>query len=222
MHLRMKLHKAIFLSILYYAFLVLVELWILLIPREMASLELLKTSHLINSVATLIFLLFIFKLIKQTDLLKLKKADSKYYLIALILGIGFVFFQSILNVIYHQETSSEFFDYDFTLERLISMNAIASIMVVPVTEELFFRKYILGSLIENYKPLIAIIISSLLFAFIHIPFASIFFENFDFSLHQAYIALFGGIISGVLFYKSKSIIPSIIFHVFWNLTSFIF
>ncbi|PCH99685.1 MAG: hypothetical protein COB81_10510 [Flavobacteriaceae bacterium] len=34
---------------------------------------------------------------------------------------------------------------------------------------------------------------------------------------RVYIALFGGLISGVLYYKSNSIIPSIIFHVIWNL-----
>ncbi|MFB9053072.1 lysostaphin resistance A-like protein [Formosa undariae] len=102
------------------------------------------------------------------------------------------------------------------------MSVIASIFVVPITEELFFRNYILRGLLQNYKPIIAIILSSLMFAFIHIPFISLFYEFLDFSLHQTYITIFGGLLSGILFYKSKSIVPSIIFHIFWNLTSYVF
>lgn len=187
----------------------------------METVSLIKASHFVNSIITLVFLVFIFKSLKQSDLLKLDKPKPKYYFIALLSGIGFVFFQSILNIFYHQEISSELFDYEFTLERLTSLSVIASIFVVPITEELFFRNYILRGLLQNYKPIVAIILSSLIFAFIHIPFVSLFYEFFDFSLHQAYITIFGGLIAGMLFYKSKSIIPSIIFHIFWNLTSYV-
>ncbi|KAB1160833.1 CPBP family intramembrane metalloprotease [Tenacibaculum aiptasiae] len=34
--------------------------------------------------------------------------------------------------------------------------------------------------------------------------------------HLFYLTFFGGIISGFLYFKSKSIEPSIVFHVFWN------
>ena len=102
---------------------------------------------------------------------------------------------------------------------MTSLNVIAFIMIVPFTEELFFRNYLLSALLKNYKPLVSIIITSLLFAFIHIPFGSLFFEFLEFSIHQAYIAIFGGLISGILFYKSKSVTPSIVFHVIWNLVS---
>ena len=187
----------------------------------MESVSLIKTSHFINSIITLVSLVFIFKSLKQSDLLKFDKPEPKYYFIALISGIGFVFFQSILNIFYHQEISSEIFDYNFTLEQLTSLSVISSIIFVPITEELFFRNYLLRRLIEKYKPLKAIILSSLLFAFIHVALVSLFFEFMDFSFHHAYIAMFGGLIAGMLFYKSKSIIPSIIFHIFWNLTSYV-
>lgn len=193
-------------------------MWILLIPNEIENIGLIKVSHFINSFITLILLVLIFKSLKQPDLLKFKKPEPGYYFIAIILGVGFVFFQSILNIVYYQEIS---FNYDFTFDHLNSLSVIASIIFVPITEELFFRNYLLRRLLEKNKPIKAIIISSLLFAFIHIPFVSLFFEFMDFSFHHAYIALFGGLIAGISFYKSKSIVPSIIFHVFWNLTSYI-
>ncbi len=214
----MKTQKAIFHTFLFILFLELIGMWILLIPDEIKNISLIKASHFINSFITLILLVLIFKSLKQPDLLKFKKPEPSYYFIATILGVGFVFFQSILNIIYYQEIS---FNYDFTLDRLSSVSVIASIIFVPITEELFFRNYLLRRLLEKPKPIKAIIISSLLFAFIHVPFVSLFFEFMDFSFHHAYIALFGGLIAGILFYKSKSIIPSIIFHVFWNLTSYI-
>jgi len=214
----MKLQKAIFHTFLFILLLELIGIWILLIPDEMESASLIKAFHFINSIITLFFLVLIFISLKQSDLLKFNKPEPKYYFIALVSGIGFVFFQSILNIIYYQEL---LFNYNFTLERLTSLRIIASIIFVPLTEELFFRNYLLRRLLEKYKPIKAIFISSLLFAFIHIPFVSLFFEFMDFSFHHAFIALFGGLIAGILFYKSKSIIPPIIFHVFWNLTSYI-
>lgn len=218
----MKIHRAIFYTILYYTLLELIGLWVLIIPDEMNYSGFIKVSHLINSIVTLIFLILIFKSIKQPNLLKFKKTNLRYYFIALISGIGFVFFQPILNAIYHIELSTSIFNFDFNLERLNSLNVLASIMIVPITEELLFRNYLLRKLLESYKPIKSIILSSLLFAIVHIQFLSMFFEFINFNFHQAYIALFGGLISGLLFYKSKSIIPSIIFHVFWNLASYVF
>lgn len=214
----MNIQKAFFLSVLYYLSIELIGFWILLVPLEMQTEGLLKGYFLINASIYLIVLLAVFKMLKQSNLLRFKKANPKYYLIALILGIGFVFFQPILNLLYHQKIA---FNYDFTLERLAFVSVLASALIIPITEELFFRSYMLRGLLKNYSPLVSIIISSVLFAFIHIPFMSLFFEYMDFSVHQAYIALFGGIISGILFYKSRSIIPSIIFHAFWNFTCYV-
>ena len=148
-HLKMKLQKAILHTFLFILLLEFIGFWILLIPEEMENVSLIKASHFVNSIITLVFLIFIFKSLKQSDLLKLDEPEPKYYFIALISGIGFVFFQSILNIFYHQEISSELFDYDFTLERLASLSVIASIFVVPMTEELFFRNYILRGFLQN-------------------------------------------------------------------------
>lgn len=214
----MKLQTAIFHTFLFVLFLELIGIWPLLILDKIEDINFIKALYFINSFITLTLLILIFKSLKQSDLFKFNKTEPSYYFIAMLLGIGFVFFQSVLNIIYYQEIS---FKYDFTLENLSSLSVIASIIFVPITEELFFRNYLLRRLLDDYKPIKAIIISSLLFAFIHIPFASLFFDFKDFSLHHAYIVLFGGLIAGILFYKFKSIIPSIIFHIFWNLTSYV-
>ena len=214
----MNFKKAIFHTILFIFLLEIIGLWILFIPDEIKFIGLIKAFHLFDSVITLILIVFISKSVKQFDILKFNKTEPKYYLIAIACGIGFVFFQSILNLAYYQEIQ---FNYELTFDRLTSLSVIASIIFIPITEELFFRNYILSGLMKNYNPTKAIILSSLLFASIHIPLVSLFYEFMDFSFNHAYITMFGGLISGILFYKTKSIIPSIIFHTFWNFTSYI-
>ena len=196
----MKLPKSILLTILYYIFLELIGFWIILIPEE-TDTGLLRVSPLINALAMLILLVIVFRLIGRYDLLVFNKAKSEFYFFAIILGIGFVFFQSFLNIIYYQEISNDIFDYDFTLHQLTLLIVMTSILVIPITEELFFRKYIQGELAKNYKPYQAIFFASILFAFIHLPFISLFFDPMDFSFHQSFMVLFGGAISGILFYN---------------------
>ena len=212
----MKLTKSIVLTVLYFISLETIGSWVFLIPVETEYLDLLKATHLINSVVTLIVLIIVFKLIKRPDLLAFKKTKTKFYFFGILLGVGFVFFQSVLNIVYYREISTEIFNYGFRLDRLTSLNVIALIMIVPFTEELFFRNYLHSAFLKNYKPLVSIIITSLLFAFIRVPFGSLFFEFLEFSFHQAYFAIFGGLISEILFYNSKSVTPSIVFRVIWN------
>jgi len=123
-----------------------------------------------------------------------------------ILGIGFVFFQPILNIIYNVEFSTEAFHFNFDPQRLISFNVIALWVLFPITEEMFFRNYLQRELTKEYNPLLGIIIASVLFAFIHIPYG-LFVEFIDFSLHRPFITLFGGVIQEFYF-----IILNLLYH----------
>jgi len=217
----MRYPKAILLTILYVLSKEIIGLWILLFPSVSNYPIIYKIYQLVNSIALLTLLIFVLKLLRRPDLLKINKSQTKYYVLAVILGIGFVFFQPILNIIYNVEFSSEAFHFNFDPQRLISFNVIALGVLFPITEEMFFRNYLQRELTKEYNPLLGIIIASVLFAFIHIPYQSLFVEFIDFSLHRPFITLFGGVILGILFYNSKSIIPSIIFHIIWNFTSYI-
>jgi len=218
---KINITKSIILTLLFYILIELIGTWILLIPNVLEKPIFLNVYQLINSIIGLIILALFFKTIKRIDLLKFNKTEIKYYILAPILGVGFVFSQPFLNVLYHLRIPSELFQIKLDLKNLANLNIIAMILIVPFTEEFFFRSYIQGELTKKYNTIIAILVASVLFAFIHIPFESLLDESNHFSLHQAFIALFGGLISGILFYKTKSITPSIIFHIFWNLTSYV-
>jgi membrane protease YdiL (CAAX protease family) len=229
----MKYSKSILLTLLYSISTEIIALWIFLIPNKLEHINLIEASHFINSLITLILLIVFFILIRKAYLLKFRKAKFRYYLLAPILGIGFVFFQPFLDVIYYQEISIDLFKFDFTLDRLTFLSVGASILIVPFIEEFFFRGYIQVGLTKHYKPFKAIMVTSILFAFMHFNIFFLLLEfmgfmgfvetirHMGFNIHQVYIVFFGGLISGILFYKCKSITPSIIFHVFWNLAAYV-
>lgn len=84
------------------------------------------------------------------------------------------------------------------------------VIAAPVLEELLFRGIILDGLLKNYSPITAILISSLLFGIAHLnPWS---FIN----------GLIIGIFSGWVYFKTRSVLPSIIIHASANLSGFLF
>ena len=55
-----------------------------------------------------------------------------------------------------------------------------------------------------------------LFASIHLSFMNLI-NGEALNIHSSYIALFGGFLSGLLYFKSRSTGPSIVFHIMWNM-----
>ncbi|WP_435263482.1 CPBP family intramembrane glutamic endopeptidase [Tenacibaculum sp. nBUS_03] len=98
---------------------------------------------------------------------------------------------------------------------------ISAVLMIPIGEELFFREYIQNNLQKKISAVVSILLASLLFASIHSPYMNLILESSKQDWHLFYLTIFGGIISGILYLKSKSIGPSIIFHMFWNIMVYI-
>jgi uncharacterized protein len=77
-------------------------------------------------------------------------------------------------------------------------------VAAPITEEVLFRGVILTGFLDNYKPLEALLLSSWLFAFIHL------------NPWQFPTAFLLGMLLGLLYMRSGSIIPSIVCHALFN------
>jgi membrane protease YdiL (CAAX protease family) len=164
-------------------------------------------------------MIFIYFIKNRTFKNLIKKTHRKWYLFALILGISFVFMQTPLKWIYNLLFGTEYsIAYRFDgLPKFKNVNWISSILLIPIGEELFFREYIQNNLQKKTNTIVAILLASLLFALIHSPYMNLILESSKQDWHLFYLTIFGGIISGILYFKSKSIGPSIIFHIFWNL-----
>ena len=122
----------------------------------------------------------------------------------IILGVLFAFSQSIF--------------YDIISEREVVENAnnwkvelldlpifVASILLVPLTEELFFRAFLMKRLSTNYGEKMGLVLSAVLFGLFHLP-----------DLEQVMITLLGGIIAGYIYLRRDLIIQAILFHMSWN------
>ena len=166
------------------------------------------------------FVLYIFfKTSKEEKPLKIKRDSLKLSIFALILGLGFIYIMTPLINLY------AFFDKDLEvqlqyveLEQLYDLRwkILSSVLLFPIIEEFFFRGYIQQKLQARYS-IYSVIISAVLFSIIHLKFYDMLFFGSMKSLIHVYVTFFGGLIAGGFYYISKSLIPSIIFHIAWNL-----
>jgi len=77
-------------------------------------------------------------------------------------------------------------------------------LVAPFTEEIIFRGVILSGFLKNYHKLEALLLSSWLFGFIHL------------NLWQYIGAFFLGLLLGLIYMRTKSVIPSMLCHGLYN------
>jgi len=107
-----------------------------------------------------------------------------------------LFFESLKN--------SNLRIFGATLRPLFPLTDFVGILIAPIIEEFFFRGLVLKNFLKKYSPVIAILLSSLLFGVHHLN-----FENLIFNISA-------GILFGILYYKTNSLIIVILAHMIWN------
>lgn len=93
---------------------------------------------------------------------------------------------------------------DLTSSSPLWLTALCVGLLAPVLEELFFRKLVIDRLLR-YGELPAILISGISFGLIH--------GNF----YQLFYAAMVGIVFGVIYVRSGSILPTMVIHVLFNM-----
>ena len=219
----MTILKAFLVTVLYFIAIQAVSL--IPIPIDLYLIDgFWKLHYLIESVLILGLMIWFINRHTEHQIRNLPQSTPiRWYVLAILLGIIFVFSQNPLNELWNMLNLSEHptsFDLN-KLENLAQIDVIPTVLLIPVAEELFFRQYVQHGLMEKNKPWIAILVTAALFGLIHGPFRALISEYYVLDWHHSYITLFGGLISGVLFWKSKSIGPSVAFHGMWNLTTFL-
>ena len=216
----MTVQKAVFSTSILIVFYQLLSLWQLVELISKDDLDNLEFYYLLDgSIKFLAIVVFLYY-INRLDFPDCFVTDLKYYWIAAFLGLLFVFIQTPLNLLYNLLFSTEYhISYEFDVNNVISTRALSTILLIPISEELFFRNYIQAGLKEKMDDISAAFLSALLFSTIHFIFIAIYYPGFSFNSHQVYIAFFGGLISAILFVKARKSGPSIVFHICWNLMS---
>jgi len=210
--------KSVLLTILYILFIEVIGAWIFL--ADALGIKNADSYYsFVNGIIQFSLILIFLKAFKISDFKLPQKTNYKWYILAFILGSFFTYIQTPLNWFYNIIAGSEYhIIYDFNgLSKFKNLNIISFIFLIPISEEFFFREFIQKNFQNYLKPISAILVSTILFTSIHLPYEAIYFSDIVPSFHSAYIAFFGSLISGGLYFKSKSIGPSIVMHVMWNL-----
>jgi len=86
---------------------------------------------------------------------------------------------------------------------------LIAVVIAPFIEELFFRGFVLQTLAKKISPFWGVVLTGLIFASVHFEFQSIM------------PLLILSIVLNVLYIKTKSIWPGIVFHIFNNSFAFV-
>ncbi|APC96331.1 CPBP family intramembrane glutamic endopeptidase [Francisella frigiditurris] len=106
-----------------------------------------------------------------------------------------------------------FAHWDFKLTKLTLLFAVVNLIFTCIPEEIFWRGFVQNSIAKYSGNILAVLVTSILFAVIHIIFAGV---NF------AILAFIASLIYGFSYVKTKKLEVSIICHYFVNMAQFIF
>lgn len=215
----MRIIKALLLTILLALFFHIsqIGLYFLFIESEMFPEYFINHWGIINIISFILAYLVIFKYfwINKPNIKRIcdfKGFNLKYipYLILIVFGLQLIdrpFWD--INKIWNYITISEFnteIRYFNGYTPAFIYGSFTSLIVSPIFEELFYRKFLLSELMQRNKKLTSIIVSSLCFSIAHIETPLNLIPTFIF-----------GVISSLIFIKTNKIIYSILLHFMMNL-----
>jgi membrane protease YdiL (CAAX protease family) len=212
----MHLIRPIIYTLLYVIFIEIIGFWVLIAYAFEADL-LMEYYLLINSLIMVVALI-IFTYYANSRTLKMpQKTTIDWYLFSILFGVSYIFLQTPLNWFYNLFSTQQYdIIYEFNGFETFNINLLATIILIPIAEELFFREFLQKNLQNKTRPIVVIGLITVLFAAIHLPYEYFLFDYHTFSPHRAFIILFGGLALGIVYYKSRSIGPPIVLHMLWN------
>jgi len=149
----------------------------------------------------------------KTENIPNKNHTSNALYLFLFLGLSVLWFAFSPLVALHYplwslylEFSLEKFNETYNTYNFFNLYGIIRVLIlVPILEEVFYRRIILNSLLEKHSAIFAILVSSVMFSVGHLDF------------NNSFIFLGFGILLGTIYWKTRNIYYSIGLHVFINL-----
>ncbi|MFL0269036.1 CPBP family intramembrane glutamic endopeptidase [Candidatus Clostridium radicumherbarum] len=134
------------------------------------------------------------------------KLNFKIILCTLLLIIGYyLWFQNSFGILIQRIPLPQFIESAFETLAVNEYSLIATVVIIaPIFEEIIMRGIILEGFLNKYKPVTAIILSALLFGFIHL------------NIPQFINTTIIGIILALIYYKTRSLILCICAHALNN------
>ena len=162
-------------------------------------------SFAASMLLTILTVLGINKYFQKSIFWRYHMSDLGLLIYSVIAVVSYQFFIGFpLNRLFNFYLSGQTFDGSNPLDSFVYV--FAACLMGPLLEEYLFRGIILKGLLIKYNPKKAILISSIIFCFVHIHPSQLF---------SAFVL---GLFFGIIYYKTNSLSYSIILHFFANLT----
>ncbi len=126
-----------------------------------------------------------------------------------MLGVAVIYFYVVTHI-HVSSVENALEDYNELMEvgsvsQLdLYLNVFATCLLVPVLEEIIFRGLMMGEMLQQKRPVLAIVFSSLFFGVMHGQ------------VIQIGYAILAGMILGTVYYLTKNLLMSIMAHVIFN------
>lgn len=219
----MNILKAILLTALLMGLEVLISLGVygFLEPKVTDSLSddsLIHYFGITSRIPTVIAYLIVFFLSYKTifnfnnGIEKVKRIQPDIILYLILIAIGLEFFDRPLfdfSKIYDYFSGVELKPFEFSESTNLSIiyRGISVLIIAPILEELFFRKFLFAEVLKKYSLTVSILVSSICFSVIHLPSYRNLLPTFIF-----------GIIACLIYNKTRNIFHTIILHFLSNLS----
>lgn len=153
------------------------------------------------------------KLFKINLTLKCNRLNIRIFFISILLIFCINIFQTTLDSTFFQyvfDNKLRFLRTNFFLENnlMFYLNFIIAVILVPIYEEIFYRRIMFEKLLEDYKPVTSVIITSILFAAVHL----------DLNGLIAYFVI--GLAFTYIYYLTRNIWFNIFLHSVFNIIAF--
>ena len=172
------------------------------------ELQLGFTKTIVAIFSLLILLLIVFVGVKIYDIKLFHESKIKWKEIknGALLTSGVLIFNLVLM--------TAFIDRNYLVAQSMNVPKIdllfyLTLLIVPLVEELFYRKFICDLLVKKYSVLKTILLSAIIFSLAHVFSGTGFWSSFS-----------GGIVLSFLYLRSRKIVLAIIMHIFINIINF--
>lgn len=149
---------------------------------------------------------FGFKKFKPVQAVGLLLVSSAILIVAIV-GIYSIVDRLIPGVNLEQSQENVFGSPRGPIE--IGLSFLALVVIAPIVEESIFRGLMLPAFARSFGKVAAVFITALLFGAIH------------WQLNVGIVTFFMGLLMGWMYYKTRSLVPGILFHSLKNLVAFI-
>lgn len=130
----------------------------------------------------------------------------------LLIGLSFgLLFYAIKTIVIQGTFSLGYSNRSYSLPLELFVPAYIFLgLLIGLAEESAFRGFVLNNFLKSYKPLVAILLSSLLFSIYHVNFADMNVSWWTYYVGQAFT---GGLIMSILYYKTgRNLLAPIAYH----------